>query len=114
MYNIDELYSDIEFEIVGDKIRMKVKGDTSKDKGYFETEAELKSKHPVPAEGSAAFVGTPYPGTVYACKQYGVWVNTGKTPNIPPIVVPNYVIDGGRADSTYTDTASVGGGGANI
>lgn len=51
-------------------------------KGYFSISQSLISKFPNPQEGWYAFVGTPWPGTVYECSHAGIWENTGVAPLI--------------------------------
>jgi signal peptidase I len=54
-----------------------------KFKGYYPTESLLKSTYPTPKSGEYAYVGTPYPGTVYEVSTDGTWTNTGVTPPAP-------------------------------
>lgn len=54
---------------------------------YFETEASLKAAYPKPLPGDSAWVGTPYPGTIYVCEVRGVWKNTGVAPDFSQTVI---------------------------
>ena len=54
---------------------------------YFETEASLKAAYPKPLPGDSAWVGTPYPGTIYVCETRGVWKNTGVAPYFSQTVI---------------------------
>ena len=54
---------------------------------YFETEASLKAAYPKPLPGDSAWVGTPYPGTIYVCETRGVWKNTGVAPDFSQTVI---------------------------
>ena len=51
-------------------------------KGYYSTEALLLSFYPKSEPGWHAFVGIPWPGTVYECGFDKYWFNTGKVPVI--------------------------------
>ena len=53
----------------------------------FETEASLKAAYPKPLPGDSAWVGTPYPGTIYVCEVRGVWKNTGVAPDFSQKVI---------------------------
>lgn len=48
--------------------------------GYYEAVARLTENHPNPAPGTIAWVGTPYPGTVYIVDDEGEWSDTGEVP----------------------------------
>lgn len=61
----------------------KLRNATFRDKGYFSTIIQLNQAWPSPVVGDFAWVGTPFPGTVFECKQNGIWINTGVVPNIP-------------------------------
>lgn len=50
-------------------------------KGYFSTEARFLAKFPTGKTGEYAFVGTPWPGTVYEWIDTA-WVNTGVAPQL--------------------------------
>lgn len=67
----------------------KIKNFTYKNKGYFTTEESLKSSYPTPTDGMYAWVGTPYPGTVYESKN-GVWINTEQVPETETIDLTEY------------------------
>lgn len=68
----------------------KVKSATTKFKGYFTSETGLKSKYPSPKEGDTAWVGEPYPGTVYDVQTDGQWHNTGKAPDTGSVELQDY------------------------
>lgn len=68
----------------------KVKSATTKFKGYFISETGLKSKYPSPKEGDTAWVGEPYPGTVYDVQTDGQWHNTGKAPDTGSVELQDY------------------------
>ena len=80
-YNIDEEKSDLRYEVVGDKLILKVKEGVNKHKGFFNTLAGLKDAYPIPIVGDDAWVGSTYPGVVYDCITRGVW---HATTNVPP------------------------------
>lgn len=50
-------------------------------KGYFSTESRFLEKYPTGKTGEYAFVGTPWPGTVYEW-QDTAWVDTGVVPQL--------------------------------
>ncbi len=68
----------------------KVKSSTTKFKGYFTTEESLKNKFGSPKEGDTAWVGEPYPGTVYDVQTDGQWHNTGKAPDTGSVDLQDY------------------------
>ena len=68
----------------------KVKSSTTKFKGYFTTEESLKNKFGSPKEGDTAWVGEPYPGTVYDVQTDGQWHNTGKAPDTGSVELQDY------------------------
>lgn len=68
----------------------KVKSSTTKFKGYFTTETALKNAYPSPKVGEAAWVGEPYPGTVYDVQVAGTWHNTGKAPDTDSVDLKDY------------------------
>lgn len=68
----------------------KVKSATTKFKGYFTTEESLKNKFGSPKIGDTAWVGEPYPGTVYAVQTDGQWHNTGKGPDTGSVDLQDY------------------------
>lgn len=46
--------------------------------GWFDSESELKTALPLPYPGDYAYVGTNYENsTIYKCKEYGIWIDTG-------------------------------------
>lgn len=46
--------------------------------GWFDSESELKTALSLPYPGDYAYVGTNYENsTIYKCKEYGIWVDTG-------------------------------------
>lgn len=68
----------------------KVKSATTKFRGYFTSEAGLKSKYPSPQVGDTAYVGEPYPGTVYDVQTDGQWHNTEKAPDTDSVDLTDY------------------------
>lgn len=68
----------------------KVKSSTTKFKGYFTTETALKQAYPSPKVGDTAFVGEPYPGTVYDVQSNGAWHNTTKAPDADSVDLNDY------------------------
>ena len=67
----------------------KVKNSTTKFKGYFSTEELLFEKYPNPSIGEYAWVGTPYPGTVYDIVD-GAWHNTTTVPDEESVDLADY------------------------
>lgn len=67
----------------------KLKNATTKNKGYFTTEEALRAAYPTPTDGMYAWVGTPYPGTVYESKN-GAWTNTEQIPETETIDLTEY------------------------
>ena len=63
---------------------------TGKFKGWFRSESLLFSRYPVPSAGFTAWVGNPYPGTVYGCDKDGIWTDTGVVPSIPSVSMDGY------------------------
>lgn len=59
-------------------------------KGYFSDLNSLKLAVPAPQPGDYAWVGTPFPGTVYKCQVAGVWQNSGEVPNTPTVDLNNW------------------------
>ena len=57
----------------------KAKNASTRAKGLFSTESDLKFKWPSPLVGDWAIVGTTVPGTVWQCRTAGTWTNTGQT-----------------------------------
>ncbi|MBM6759473.1 hypothetical protein, partial [Bacteroides mediterraneensis] len=68
----------------------KVKSATTKFRGYFTSETGLKSKYPSPKIGDTAWVGEPYPGTVYDVQTDGTWHNTGTSPDEETVNLTEY------------------------
>lgn len=68
----------------------KVKSATTKFKGYFITEESLTDKIASPQIGDTAWVGEPYPGTVYDVQTDGQWHNTGKAPDTGSVDLQDY------------------------
>lgn len=68
----------------------KVKSATTKFRGYFTSEAGLKQKYTSPKVGDTAWVGEPYPGTVYDVVTDGTWHNTGKAPDTDSVDLTDY------------------------
>lgn len=68
----------------------KVKSATTKFRGYFTSETVLKQKYPSPQVGDTAYVGEPYPGTVYDVQVAGTWHNTGKAPDTEAVDLTEY------------------------
>lgn len=66
-----------------------VKNATVKFKGYFSTEAALKSAYPSPKNGDTAWAGTPYPGKAYEVKN-GLWSNTETVPETGEVPLSDY------------------------
>lgn len=67
----------------------KLKNATTKNKGYFTTEEALRAAYPTPADGMYAWVGTPYPGTVYESTG-GAWGDTGQEPDTESVNLNEY------------------------
>ena len=63
---------------------------TGKFKGWFRSESLLFSRYPVPSAGFTAWVGDPYPGTVYGCDKDGIWTDTGVVPSTPSVSMDGY------------------------
>lgn len=68
----------------------KVKSSTTKFKGYFTTETALKNAYPSPKVGETAWVGEPYPGTVYDVQTDGTWHNTETAPDTDSVDLTDY------------------------
>lgn len=67
----------------------KLKNATTKNKGYFTTEEALRAAYPTPTDGMYAWVGTPYPGTVYESKG-GAWADTEQVPDTEYVNLAEY------------------------
>lgn len=61
---------------------------------YFNTEAELNASRPNPSNGEQAWVGTPYPGTVWNVVD-GVWTDTTVVPDVNTVDLSGYLLTGG-------------------
>ncbi len=68
----------------------KLKNTTIRDKGYFSTLVYLKLAWPSPVKGDVAWVGSPYPGTVWECKLAGEWTDTSEVPEVPGVDLNNW------------------------
>ena len=68
----------------------KLKVATVNNKGYFMDVASLTAAVPSPRPGDFAWVGTPFPGTVYKCQTAGTWINTGVVPDTPGVDLNNW------------------------
>ena len=68
----------------------KLKNSTLRYKGYFSTLMQLNQAWPSPVVGDNAWVGAPYPGTVYECQVAGTWTNTGVIPQTPATDLNNW------------------------
>lgn len=55
---------------------LKLKNATSKNFGFFESEALLIATYPTPSIGDIAFCGAEYPGIIYDCVVAGTWHST--------------------------------------
>lgn len=66
---------------------------------YYETESALKEDQPSPNIGDRALVGVPYPGTVWGCKNKGIWYNTGIAPTPEELNLAEYAKNGGSNKS---------------
>lgn len=69
----------------------KLKYSTSRSKGLFSTDADLKKAYPNPKPGDWAIVGNSIPGPIWECKTQGIWVATGKTGGGDAIDLNGYV-----------------------
>ncbi len=61
---------------------------------WYPTSTELDLKRPNPTDGETAWVGTPYPGTVWSSDN-GVWSDTGEIPDVGSIDLVEYAKSGG-------------------
>lgn len=68
----------------------KLKNATTKNKGYFTTEEALRAAYPTPTDGMYAWVGTPYPGTVYESTG-GAWTDTEQVPDTESVNLDDYL-----------------------
>ena len=66
-----------------------LKSSTTSFKGYFTDLSSLQSAFPNPKDGQTAWVGSPYPGTVYKAKG-GTWSNTGDVPSEQEVNLNDY------------------------
>lgn len=90
-----------------------VKNATTRNKGFFASENDLKNAHKTAVVGDIAYVGTESPFTIWEWKNNAWSVTSGKV-NANEVNLGDYynkeqidakikpvVYDGGRADSTY-------------
>lgn len=61
---------------------------------HFNTEAELNASRPNPSNGEQAWVGTPYPGTVWNVVD-GIWTDTTVVPDVNTVNLNSYLLTGG-------------------
>ena len=61
---------------------------------WFETETQLNAVFTSPSEGQQAWVGTPYPGTVWSASD-GIWSDTGEVPDVGAVDLTEYAQNGG-------------------
>ena len=61
---------------------------------HFNTEAELNASRPNPSNGEQAWVGTPYPGTVWNVVD-GIWTDTTVVPDVNTVNLNSYLLNGG-------------------
>lgn len=66
-----------------------LKSSTTNFKGYFTDVSSLQSAYPNPKDGQTAWVGSPYPGTVYKANS-GSWTNTSEMPSVPEVELNDY------------------------
>lgn len=66
-----------------------LKSSTTNFKGYFTDISSLQSAFPNPKDGQTAWVGSPYPGTVYKANS-GSWTNTSEVPSVPEVELNDY------------------------
>ena len=74
----------------------KIKEESQKKRGYFNTYESLVAKYPNPSEGETATAGTPFPGTAYDVVD-GAWHNTGVVPPADSIPINDYMLNGGSS-----------------
>lgn len=60
---------------------------TTRYKGFFTSETQLKTSVPNPKIGYTAWVGASYPGVVYNCTKDDIWTNTGIVATVPELPV---------------------------
>lgn len=87
-------------------------------KGYFSTESRFLEKYPTGKTGEYAFVGTPWPGTVYEW-QDTAWVDTGVVPQLGEAVFIELLKRHIDNETIYWDAGeevirSQGGGGGEM
>lgn len=81
----NENFSKIDIEIE------KLKKSSTTPVGYFGTLDALIEKYPSPQDGDTAWVGTPYPGTIYEYKESTEeWKDTGIVPIVPAVDLDGY------------------------
>lgn len=61
---------------------------------YYNTSADLNTLRPNPSNGEQAWVGTPYPGTVWNVVD-GIWTDTTVVPDVNTVNLNSYVLNGG-------------------
>lgn len=61
---------------------------------HFNTESELNASRPNPSNGEQAWVGTPYPGTVWNVVD-SVWTDTTVVPDVNTVDLNGYLLSGG-------------------
>ena len=62
-----------------------------KNKGYYNTDADLKKVHPRAEEGCIAYVGTKYPFQLWKWKDAGGWYDTKQTGGDDKVPLGNYL-----------------------
>lgn len=78
----------------------KIRDEAEKKKGYFNSYESLIAKYPNPRkDGEVAYVGTPFPGTVYDVVS-GAWNDTRAVPPEDEVPLADYTLNGGSAKST--------------
>ena len=61
---------------------------------YYNTSTDLNTLRPKPSNGEQAWVGTPYPGTVWNVVD-GVWTDTTVVPDVNTVNLSSYLLNGG-------------------
>ena len=75
----------------------KIQEEVEKKKGYFNSYESLIADYPNPRQaGETAYVGTPFPGTVYDVVS-GAWHNTGNIPPADEVPLNDYMLSGGTS-----------------
>lgn len=65
---------------------------------YYNTSADLNTLRPNPSNGEQAWVGTPYPGTVWNVVD-GIWTNKTVVPDVNTVDLSGYVKSGGTTST---------------